>query len=50
MSCLRKTFLRWKKVNPKELWEEYSKGKLTYQQLAEKYNCTKRTIQRKIDL
>ena len=37
-------------MHPKELWEEYSKGKQTYQQLSEKYNCSKRTIQRKIDL
>ncbi|MCF6182498.1 hypothetical protein [Lutibacter sp.] len=32
------------------LWAEYSKGKQTYAQLAKKYNCSKRTIQRKIDL
>lgn len=32
------------------LWEEYQEGKQTYKQLAEKYNCSKRTIQRKIDL
>ncbi len=31
------------------LWKEYSKGKQTYQQLASKYGCSKRTIQRKID-
>jgi len=29
---------------------EYSKGKQTYEQLSKKYNCSKRTIQRKIDL
>jgi hypothetical protein len=33
-----------------ELWKEYTKGKQTYKQLAKKYSCSKRTIQRKIDL
>jgi len=32
------------------LWEEYLRGKQTYLQLSKKYNCSKRTIQRKIDL
>lgn len=32
------------------LWEEYLRGKQTYLQLAKKYKCSKRTIQRKIDL
>lgn len=32
------------------IWEEYSKGKQTYKQLAEKYKCSVRTIQRKLDL
>lgn len=32
------------------LWAEYTKGKQTYAQLALKYNCSKRTIQRKLDL
>lgn len=32
------------------MWEEYLRGKQTYLQLAKKYNCSKRTIQRKIDL
>ena len=32
------------------MWEEYTKGKQTYLQLAKKYNYSKRTIQRKIDL
>ena len=31
------------------LWEEYVKGKQTYAQLAEKYRCSIRTIQRKLD-
>ena len=36
-------------MNAKELWEEYVRGKQTYEQLAYKYNCSKRTIQRKLD-
>ena len=32
------------------MWEEYLRGKQTYLQLSKKYNCSKRTIQRKIDL
>jgi len=37
-------------LNSKEIWIEYTKGKQTYNQLAKKYNCSKRTIQRKIDI
>ncbi len=36
--------------NPDAIWNEYTSGKQTYEQLAKKYNCSKRTIQRKIDL
>jgi len=32
------------------LWYEYEKGKQTYGQLAHKYGCSKKTIQRKLDL
>ena len=45
-----KQFLGGTRINISELWAEYSKGKQTYKQLAQKYNCSKRTIQRKIDL
>lgn len=31
------------------IWEEYTKGKQTYSQLAKKYQCSIKTIQRKID-
>ncbi len=31
------------------LWKEYTQGKQTYLQLAAKYNCSARTIQRRID-
>ena len=46
----KKQFLSGNRINIKELWLEYTKGKQTYDQLAKKYNCSKRTIQRKIDL
>jgi len=32
------------------LWQEYQEGKQTYAQLSKKHNCSKRTIQRAIDL
>ncbi len=32
------------------MWVDYHSGKQTYSQLAKEYNCSKRTIQRKIDL
>ena len=31
------------------LWDEYTSGKQTYSQLAAKYNCTIKTIQRRLD-
>ncbi len=46
----KKQFLGGNRVNIGILWVEYSKGKQTYKQLAKKYNCSKRTVQRKIDL
>lgn len=36
-------------INPSIIWEEYQIGKQTYRQLAEKYKCSVRTIQRRID-
>lgn len=42
-------FLSGSRLNSENIWEEYQKGKQTYQQLADKYGCSKRTIQRKID-
>ncbi len=32
-----------------ELWHEYTEGKQTYLQLSKKYNCSTKTIQRKLD-
>jgi len=46
----KKQFLGGNRINIPVLWAEYSKGKQTYLQLANKYNCSIRTIQRKIDL
>ncbi len=37
-------------ITPEKIWDEYTKGKQTYKQLAEKYQCSIKTIQRKIDL
>ena len=37
------------RLNIQGIWQEYVKGKQTYKQLAEKYNCSIKTIQRKID-
>ena len=45
-----KQFIGGERVSPAELWKEYLEGKQTYSQLAIKYKCSQRTIQRKIDL
>lgn len=42
-------FIGNSRINLSELWSEYSKGKQTYSQLAEKYGCSNKTIQRKLD-
>ncbi len=44
-----KQFLGGERSNPETIWYEYIRGKQTYAQLAKKYKCSKRTIQRKID-
>ncbi len=36
-------------IDAEFLWQEYLSGKQTYQQLAKKYECSIKTIQRKID-
>lgn len=46
----KKQFTEGIRLNPTIIWEEYTTGKQTYKQLAEKYKCSKKTIQRKIDL
>ena len=37
------------RLNNAQIWQEYTLGKQTYKQLAEKYNCSIKTIQRRID-
>ncbi|QBQ63174.1 transposase [Actinobacillus indolicus] len=37
------------KLDPIKIWTDYTSGKQTYQQLAVKYHCSVRTIQRYID-
>ena len=49
MAC-NKYFTAGNRSEPAEIWIEYTKGKQTYEQLSKKHNCSKRTIQRKIDL
>jgi hypothetical protein len=47
-ACL-KVFIDRTRIDPYFLWEEYTKGKQTYLQLAIKYCCSTKTIQRKLD-
>ncbi len=44
-----KRFKGGNRLNIDFLWDEYTKGKQTYSQLATKYECFIKTIQRKID-
>ncbi len=44
-----KQFIKESTIDLVLLWEEYTKGKQTYLQLAGKYNCSTKTIQRKLD-
>ena len=37
------------RLDSNKIWEEYTSGKQTYFQLSQKYNCSIKTIQRKID-
>jgi hypothetical protein len=48
MAC-GKQFIDSPRLEPAAVWQQYTQGKQTYQQLAAKYNCSVRTIQRKID-
>lgn len=45
-----KQFVGGKRLDPEQIWKEYVEGKQTYKQLSEKYGCSQKTIQRKIDL
>lgn len=49
MNC-NKVFTGGKQISVDFLWDEYTRGKQTYIQLANKYGCSNRTIQRKLDL
>lgn len=49
MCSLWQAIFRGKRLHNNVLWEEYMLGKQTYAQLAKKYNCCIKTIQRKID-
>lgn len=44
-----KQFRKENEIKPEDIWQEYLQGKQTYTQLATKYNCSTKTIQRKID-
>ncbi|WP_438940316.1 IS1/IS1595 family N-terminal zinc-binding domain-containing protein, partial [Glaesserella parasuis] len=44
-----KTFILKTKLDPIKIWTDYTSGKQTYQQLAIKYHCSVRTIQRYIN-
>lgn len=44
-----KQFLGGQRLNNTQIWAEYTIGKQTYTQLAKKYNCSIKTIQRRID-
>lgn len=37
------------KLNPDQIWLDYSVGKQTQQQLSIKYNCSPRTIRRYLE-
>ena len=45
----KRTFLGGIRLCCKDIWDEYTKGKQTYRQLGDRYGCSARTIQRKID-
>lgn len=45
----KRTFLGGNRLSSKYIWEDFTKGKQTYEQLGAKYGCSTKTIQRKID-
>ncbi|MEG9545790.1 transposase, partial [Mannheimia sp. HC-2023] len=48
LSC-NKTFTFEQKLNPELIWYDYSVGKQTQKQLADKYHCSPRTIRRYLE-
>jgi hypothetical protein len=45
----KRVFIGGLRIDPNLIWIEYTEGKQTYKQLAFKYNCSVKTIQRKLD-
>lgn len=43
-------FIGGERLKPEQIWDEFQRGKQTILQLAKKYKCSKRTIQRKLNL
>ena len=48
-TACNKTFTFQEKLNPCDIWQDYSQGKQTYKELSIKYQCSVKTIQRYID-
>ena len=48
-AACNKTFAVAERINTNTVWQEYTEGKQTYLQLASKYGCSLKTIQRRID-
>lgn len=48
MVCGRQ-FVGGARLDSGQLWREYTKGKQTYEQLAARHGCSRRTIQRRLD-
>lgn len=44
-----KQFIGGQRLISEKIWEDYTLGKQTYAQLAQRYNCSIKTIQRRID-
>ena len=44
-----KQFIGGERREPEQIWDEFQSGKQTIFQLAKKYKCSKRTIQRKLN-
>lgn len=48
-SLCGKQFLGGQRLDNAQIWKEYTQGKQTYAQLAERFHCSIKTIQRRID-
>lgn len=48
-SLCGKQFLGGQRLDNDQIWKEYTQGKQTYAQLAERFHCSIKTIQRRID-